>query len=299
METGIDKRRTIRIRRSALLDSKVEAIDRPSIKIAETLDEYSGAFALVHKEYADLGYVQPGSCGGLHYNIHSLLPKTCVFVFKAYLSVISTLSMIPDSPVFGLPMDALYKGELDELRERGRKVVEIGALATDKSRRWKNIMMFIVKAMFHYAVYTKVNDICIMVNPKHVRFYRTIFLFDDFGPERHYPGVGAPAVALRINFDNVSDTLKQAYGMNDFETDLYSFFIKMHHIPKECAIPEYEVEKNRPVDQDAARFFFKNKPELLKGLSPEQWAEIDRLYHEALYVPGSPFGGCVGSGLVN
>ena len=52
-----DRRRTIRIRRSALLQSQLDDIDRPSIKIAETRDELEQAFSLVYYEYQNMGYI--------------------------------------------------------------------------------------------------------------------------------------------------------------------------------------------------------------------------------------------------
>jgi hypothetical protein len=115
-------------------------------------------------------------------------------------------------------MDALYNKELDALRSKGRKVVELGGLATESNKRWRNLVIFLCKAMFHYAAFTNVNDLCIMVNPKHVRFYNMIFLFEPFGEEKFYKAVGAPAVALRVNFDRIAESLRKAYGDNDFDT---------------------------------------------------------------------------------
>ena len=56
-EREIERRRTIRIRRSALLGAKLEGLDRPSIKIAETLDEWQQAFGVVYRrapQYRDV-----------------------------------------------------------------------------------------------------------------------------------------------------------------------------------------------------------------------------------------------------
>jgi len=280
---GSERRRTIRIRRSALLDAKLELLDRPSLKVAETLDEYSQAFKVLHDVYLSSGYLPHPHPSGMHYSAHHLLPKTCVFLFKTYLTVLSTMSYIPDTPKFGLPMDSLYKAELDGLRNSGRKVVELGSLATTRHRCWQNLMIFLSKAVFQYALSTGADDLCIMVNPKHVRFYNSIFLFQPFGEERHYDKVDAPAVALRVDMHGIEPALRSAYKGSDFDTDLHSFFVKInsHVIDDDMEISS--AEKNMPLESEIARSLLNNRPDLLDDLNIEQLAYLERLYHKALY----------------
>lgn len=265
-----ERRRTIRIRRSALLKANLDEIDRPSIKLAENKDEWHQAFGLVHKEYLEQGYIKHPHPSALSFNIYNFLPSTCVFIFKSYLTVISTLTQIFDSPEFGLPMDALYREELDILRDQGRKITELSALATPREVRWCNLMVYLSKTMFEYSRLSDVNDICIMVNPKHVRFYKAIFLFDDFGKEKFYDAVGAPAVALRLNYDTIEEKLGEVYSEFDFESNLYEFFCKvnstMEELQKGCISPQ----RRSPMDSDAFAHFFSLKPELFANLKPAQ-----------------------------
>ncbi|WP_242012333.1 N-acyl amino acid synthase FeeM domain-containing protein [Pseudodesulfovibrio cashew] len=262
--------------------NKIEDIDRPAIKISETLDEYRQAFNIVYNEYESVGYIKKPHEARLHYGIHSLLPTTCVFVFKTYLDVISTLTQVEDSELFGLPMDALYKKEIDELRAQGRTVAEICALATPKEGRWHNLLMFLGKAYFQYATQAGINDILIMVNPKHVSFYKAIFMFEDFAEERYYEPVGAPAVGLRINYDGFWDKLKETFKDQEFETDLYSFFKRIHCSPLDKYMT-FSGRRNIPMDYDAARYFLQERPEILQSLNGEQYAFIEALYHKALH----------------
>jgi len=285
---GIERRRTIRIRRSALLDANLEALDRPSIKIAETLDEYMQAFTVLHDVYLASGYLSAPSTYGISFGQHHLLPKSCVFIFKSYLTVLSTMSYIPDTQRFGLPMDDLYKNELDKLRDSGRKVVELGSLATLPQRRMQNLIVFLAKAIFRYAMSTNADDLCIMVNPKHVRFYESIFLFEPFGEERHYDKVNAPAVALRVNMHKIEPSLYEAYGSADFETDLHSFFVKMnsHAIDEDIQIEN--AEKNMPLESEIARTLFAANPGLLQSIPASQRAILETLYHSALFAGQRP-----------
>jgi len=281
MLSGIDRRRTIRIRRSSLLKYKLDYIDRPAIKIAETPKEYSEAFKLVYGEYHKEGYVQDHQSEML-YSVYNFLPKTATFVFKSFETVISTLTMIVDTPQFGLPMDTLYKDELRSLREEGRKIAEVSNLATQRMRRWSNLMVYLSKALFQYATMSDVNDLVIMVNPKHVRFYSSIFLFEPLGEEKMYETVGAPAVALRVNMDTIREQLRDAYGDSDFDTDLHAFFIKVNNTIMDPEA-EYAVEKNRVIEMSFAGELLEQRPEILKNLTEAQCEYLGVIYHQAFF----------------
>ena len=286
-EHNIERRRTIRIRRSSLTKNKLESIDRPSIKIAETFEEYEQSFRLVYQEYDSLGYISRPHPHRLHYSIHTLLPQTCIFLFKEYKTVVSTLTQIADTELFGLPMDVLYKDEIDALRDQGRKIVEISALATPSEKRWHNLLVYLAKAYFQYANMAGVNDLVIMVNPKHVAFYKAVFMFKEFGEEKMYDAVSAPAVALRINYDTFWDDMAEAFDTEeDFETNLYEFFHKV--CDTKTPVDKYMrfEEKCEPLDYGAARYFFSQRPEILRALTPEQFEYVARYYHKALFAEG-------------
>ena len=218
-----ERRRTVRIKRSELLKARLDDIDRPAVKIAGDIDEFKQAFSLVHDTYLRMGYLSTPKPHGMLFGIHTLLPQTVIFVAKSYLTVISTLTEIFDTELFGLPMDELYQKELDGLRSKGRKIVELSALVTPADFRWMNVFMYISKVMYLYSLDRGVNDLCIAVNPKHVRFYKHILLFEDLGPERYYPRVNAPAVALRVNMDCIKEKLKSTYDGLDFDCNLHDY----------------------------------------------------------------------------
>ena len=72
----------------------------------------------------------------------------------------------------------------------------------------------------------EINDICIIVNPKHAKFYRRILFFEDLGVEKNYPRVEAPAIALRLNIDRNKEKLRSAYSGYSDDYNLYRFFYK-------------------------------------------------------------------------
>lgn len=273
-----ERRRSVRLRRSAMLRAKLDEIDRPNIKIAETRDEFAQSFALVYKEYLDSGYIKNPHPSEMHFSVFNFLPETCVFIFRTYLTVISTLTQIFDTPLFGLPMDSLYKEELDVLRAQGRKITELSALATPKETRWCNLMVFLSRTMFEYSRINAVDDICIMVNPKHVSFYKTMFLFEDFGPEKFYAGVGAPAVALRMNMDEIEQKALENYRNIEMEGDMYSFFCKLNSTLEELQKGYTFQEKRHPMEEEDARCFLNVRSEICENLSPEQNEHLRTFY---------------------
>ncbi|MEK7555407.1 MAG: hypothetical protein AAB516_01145 [Patescibacteria group bacterium] len=135
--------------------------------------------------------------------------KSVTFVAKNNNKVIATASLIIDSES-GLPMDSLYKKELDDLRKKGKKISEISQLAFDNETtkssfeeiKTINLLLTLFKLMFHYCLYRGINNICICVNPLHKIFYEHLF-FKDLGKGlKKYPAMnGAPAIAkyLTIN----------------------------------------------------------------------------------------------------
>jgi hypothetical protein len=274
-----ERRRSVRLRRSAMLKAKLDEIDRPNIKIAETRDELSQSFALVYKEYLDSGYITNPHPSQMHFSVYNFLPSTCVFIFRSYLTVISTLTQIFDTPLFGLPMDCLYREELDSLRAQGRKITELSALATPREVRWCNLMVFLSRTMFEYSRMNDVNDICVMVNPKHVNFYKTMFLFEDFGPERFYAGVGAPAVALRLDMDNIEQNLLDKFRDVEIEVNMYEFFCKLNSTLQELQAGITMHEKRHPMNTDDAGYFLNLKPEILEKFSTKQIDYITNIYN--------------------
>jgi hypothetical protein len=284
-DNSIERRRTVRIRRSALLKSHLEVIDRPAIKIAENITEHRQAFSLVYQEYVQSGYIPNPIPNGEVFSVFNLLPETAVFVVKSYQTVISTLSQFYDSKLFGLPMDSIYRDELSELRKKGRRIAEIGALATKGDYRWQNLFMYLCQIMYWFARYQRVDDLCITVNPKHVRFYKTIFLFEEFGPEKEYPKVAAPAVLLRLNMHRAENDIKQAYSESDFECNLYHYFHRMNGNKiedySEALINKGAItvhDKPRLGEGDAHDLIIRTDGSILKNLTPDQLKFIRSIY---------------------
>lgn len=283
-QQGIERRRTIRLKRSALLKYGLEQIDKPSIKIAETVEEYSAAFGILYEAYHELGYVADNPAG-LYCTIFHFLRQTQVFVFKQYLEAIATMSKVEDSQLFGLPMDSLFKEELDQLRAAGRRLVEFGSFAAPKQYRFSNAMLFLQRSAYHQSANAGATDICIMVNPKHVAYYKEILLFEDMGGVKTFGKFNAPAVGLRLPIDDYRGDLRKIYGDEDFDTNLHDFFFARE---KELEFLNQTGINNtccsRSLSQGLAAELLSQLPALTENLSPAQQAHLATMYPEVFGV---------------
>lgn len=283
-DKGIDRRRTLRIKYSGLKRFDLEDLEKPAIKFAETKEELEQAFALVYQVYWEKKYITEPKEHKLYFSIYSLLPETVHIIAKKYLTVISTLTEIFDTEEFGLPMDIIFKDELDSLRNQNRKIVELSALATPREYRWKNIFLYQVQVMFWYSLYKGVDDICIAINPRHVRYYMNLFPFEKLGEEKMYPRVNAPAIALRGKVEDSIEDMIEIFNALDMETPLdYYFYIMTGTKPiKPSSIFRYDLEKVKPrpkrIDADTVAYFLEKEPSIKDKLTPIQREKLIKAY---------------------
>jgi hypothetical protein len=280
---GVERRRTIRLRRTALLSKGLDGLEKPSIKIADIHYEYMDTFRILYDSYLELKYIQD-NYSRLYCSLHHFIPGTCIFIFKSWHNIICTLTRFKDSELFGLPMDCLYKDELDELRSQGRVIAEIGALASPKDQRWSNSIYFLKRTVILQSILFDVDDLCIMVNPKHVQYYKDIYLFSELGSEKSYESFDAPAVALRLDLIKFKDKIKDTYQDSDYETNLYDFFYERE---KEREELEYSKSPDEVlysiIPKNIALEIVNTQPQLFSDISAAQKNFLQDFYGEDLF----------------
>lgn len=216
--------RIVRLRRSRLLRPARAQDDAPRAQWAETPADLARAFRLVHDEYLRLGYLKQPAPHGMFYSGHHLLPSSATAVIKKADAVIATVSFIQDSSSLHLPMDTVFAEELNNLRRVGRRLAEYSGLATGRGFCWRSLFMPLCRLVHQQALERRIDDVCIMVNPKHVAFYQRMLLFEPLGPERHYGRLGAPAVALHMDLSRNVQEMMAAYAHLDRDQDLHRYF---------------------------------------------------------------------------
>lgn len=214
-----------RSRRAGLcgIDDKLNG--RVDFALARGIQSFDAAFRLVHDQYVWRSYMNPRP-SGRRLSVHHALPTTKVFVAEAGCQVVGTVTLIQDS-LIGLPMDDLYRAELALLREEGRLVAEASALALHPDYRSAGavILLHLVRMLVIYAAeVARLDDLCIVVNPRHVGFYRQVLEFEPFGRLRSFAKVnGAPAAALRLDLHFVRDVIDRVQGPEGGRDELYGF----------------------------------------------------------------------------
>lgn len=269
-----ERRRSIRLRRSKLADTT--QFNEYTIKPATTRGELIEAFSLAHDRYVQLGYMDPEPCG-MRLKLQNILPSTRVFAAYHEGKMVATATLILDSPL-GLPSDDIYKFELDSLRAKHRFVAEGSSLVTAREFSCSNVFMLLFKVAYAYAKYAKVDDICIAVNPKHTRFYETILLAEPIGGLRSFPSVkDAPAILERIELRNADGRFEEAYGMEEFDCDLYTFFFTANKGIESEWGKAFPVGGLRMSPEDL-RYFFLEKTSILSKTNIEKLSYVKKIY---------------------
>ena len=276
-ETTITKRMRLAEKLRDRIKINYEYTDSYNFKIADRKEEYECASRLVHDKYVQKGYMTPTE-SGLRLSLRNALPETTTFIGKKEGIVISTLTLFQDSEM-GLPMDAIYKNELDYLRRQGRKIAEVGSLAVHPSvsKQDQTVLMHGNKIMHSYSRnYLGVDDLVMAINPRHQWFYEHILLFEKIGELKEYPYVKkAPAVAYRLNLNTAERQYKASYKNKSPEKNLYSFF----YVDKSPCIQF--PEKNQHVcfwNNERIKYFFETKTRLLAESTGEAVRCLENKY---------------------
>lgn len=249
-------------------------------RMAGDTDAFDGAFRLVHDQYVWRGYMAPHQ-SGWRLSLHNALPSTKVFVAKAGARLIGTLTLIQDSPI-GLPMEEIYQEELKGLRDQGRHMAEVSALAIDPTLRASGvaILMRLVRMLVLYAAeFGRLDDLCIAVNPRHVEFYRKFLHFRPFGQLKHYRKVnGAPAIALRLDLGLVRALIEVVHSGHPCLDELYGFFFGPENYRGVMAQLRRDVPRSALTPQLFAHFFADH--DVLSTASAKNLAFLQSFYSD-------------------
>lgn len=244
-------------------------------RVARSRQELEDSFSLVYKEYLRKGYIPKGYCSQLRISLFNASPISTTFVAKRGSEVLAGVTLIPDSPL-GIPMDKIYKDELDVLRRKGRRIAEVSqlAIATDIFGRGffsmfnfrKLIFVFrLFKIVLDHALYVdKLTDLCIAINPKQQNLYKFLF-FEQFAGLKYYGSVNrAPAIALRLRLTDAEEKTKSKKG-------LYKIFFGSKTDPK-----QFEGKyKLTPTDLE---YFFVKESDIFEKATPWQLEFIKSCY---------------------
>ncbi|MCX9154946.1 hypothetical protein OPU71_02275 [Niveibacterium sp. 24ML] len=219
--------------RYALMRNAVRVEEPPPdnlvFKLAETEDELTACFKLLHDAYVGAGFMAPDP-SGMRVTLYHALPSTTTLLAKCDDQVVGTISLIRESAL-GFPLQRIF--DIDAIRAEGGNIAEVSALAVH--RRWRNkggqVLFPLMKFMREYAVkYFDTRHLVIAVNPRHIPMYEGLLCFRRLkqNPVAHYDFVnGAPAVGAHLDLKKMPDLYRRAYRNKPPGKSLYHYFLEL------------------------------------------------------------------------
>ncbi len=183
-------------------------------KFPQCREELEGSYQLVCARYRERGYIKSDWKSDLWVLPYCAFSTAYPIIGTLEGKVVATISLFLDSPL-GLPADVAFGSQLQEIREKGMKLGEIGMLACDPlvgddsnifNRMGGFLVVLTLFRLLFELVKIKFSDytIFITVNPKHKDFYKLIGFLPLPGSPVDYRRLDAPAVALYSNVEMFS-----------------------------------------------------------------------------------------------
>lgn len=187
------------------------------------------ASQIIKRQYAESGYtVSEADIDDKM--VHFLDQKTAQVYLAQYENTpLATISIIGDSSA-GLPLDELYKTEIDTLRARGLRLAEVSQLAVDTKHALeflpekilkRNLLLFpFFQIILQSAIQKKIDALCIAINPKHDFFYTTLG-FETIGELKYYTSFNnAPAFAKILRLDTLTKKKEETNFLSRMMSDI-------------------------------------------------------------------------------
>lgn len=179
------------------------------LQIQKNKNTDNEVFELIHNIYSQEGYTTSFD----DYMSYKSRRTTFTLILDEKLS--GTLSLIECTGEETLPLSSLYRDELKELLVKYKKIYEVGSFAMDK-QAFKNSFSkesllgtrMLFKAVLDEAKSVKADLLVIVINPRHLTFYK-LMGFQEFGDQKFYPVVHAPAIPLYL--DLTSNSLRSSF----------------------------------------------------------------------------------------
>jgi hypothetical protein len=244
--------------------------DQCVVRVANRLDLRQKAYELLYDNYSNMGII-PKKPGGLWLSIYDALPETTTITAKN-ADIEGALTLVFDSPI-GLPADELYKEEIDELRNAGRKICEIISFGINKAGRSS---IKILASLFYSAYLLSLRirnstDFVITVHANHEDFYSRNLLFKKMGPVRNYAKVnGKPTILLNLPL-SLPENLR-------VKRRIFPLHMLKYPEWKELEVAKKIEEMISPISDEEFYTFFIEKTDCWEKASDQQREYIKRTY---------------------
>lgn len=171
----------------------------PTCACATSLEQVQSAWRLVYNRYSQMGLIEANPFG-IHAVATAVGPHASVIWGPDGADVGYTMTLFRDNPM-GLALDSVYGEHLDDLRQQGRRLLEVGMLADRRENAARGIgaLFSMMRWAIYYGLHNDLTDVLIGVHPRHAGFYIRCYGFEKFADATSYPLVkNAPVVGLRL-----------------------------------------------------------------------------------------------------
>ena len=198
------------------------------LRIADTREELTACFQLLHDAYVASGFMKPHP-SGLRVTPYHALPTTTTLCAKIDGRVVGTMSMIREG-VFGFPLQAAF--DLNEVRAKEGQIAEISALAVhpDYRKTGGAILFPLMKFMYEYCTrYFDVRHLVIAVNPDKIELYESLLFFQRLRGnvvDKYDFANGAPAVGATLDLAQAPALFERVYGSRSARKNLFKYFVE-------------------------------------------------------------------------
>lgn len=280
---------TARLSRRLRSVQAMDAMPQPSapfaVRMAVSAAERAEAARLVVRLYGAEGYLDAQTQARLPlpampvFSIHHLLDEATVFTVWQQQRLVGALTVIQDSPA-GLPMDALYGGELGALRQQGRRLCEFCSLALepDLDRSANGALLELFRAAYRFVTYAReATDVCVTLKPTHAPFYRRICFQPAGGLCLDARFANAETIAMRLPHEFARELWSSDAALRP-AARLQAFFSKpLSASEKETWSARAQTARRGGEELEAC---LAAQPHLLAGAHPAQQAYLQRLLAE-------------------
>ena len=191
-----------------------------TFEVAQTEAQVRSACRLLYNVYRRSAFIEP-NLYRLHAAPEAVGSHATVILGRTGGETVSTISSVGDSEL-GLPLDSVYHDELNHLRGRGRRLVEIGLFADRRegNRRSSLAAMELIRYAYWFGRYIGATDYICGIPPRRVRMYRNAFGFQPVGPLKRYACLtDNPVQLMHVDAAHIRRHHESYRGINYFETN--------------------------------------------------------------------------------
>ena len=203
----------------SFVDKHNQSERRFEIGMAITSDQRSTAEELINEMYGWRGY-------GADHHLNS---GTNSFTFTASIDgrVVGTLSLTVDHEN-RMAADDTFEDVLNDVRSQpGIHICELTKFAFSPSAAPMDVLASLFHTIFIFGTQKfSCTDLFIEVNPRHIRFYKTLLGFTSVGDLRSNISVSAPSQLLRLRVSDIATYIAEYAGEKEkTERSLYPYFL--------------------------------------------------------------------------